>query len=118
MEYEDKLILRLLIAILIFLVYDYIYFIFLFFTKYFSFLTINLLGYSSNLIGNELIINGKPLQIIPACVAMPAYYLLFLLTITTKGLKFKTMIKILAAGILLILVMNILRIDILIILLL
>ena len=114
MKYLEKLSLRILIILLLFLIYDYIYLIALPITTYLSFIFLKLLQYSPTLLNNSISINNTTFSFIPACVALPAYYLLLILILTTKDLDFKKSTKLFFFGSLLILVMNILRIDLLI----
>ncbi len=114
MKYPEKLLLRVLIIFLLFLIYDYVYIIALPITTYLSFIFLNIFQYSPTLANNAISIGNTNFNFIPACVALPAYYLLLLLILTTKDLDFKKSAKILAYGSILILAMNIIRIDLLI----
>ncbi|MEK6952555.1 MAG: pacearchaeosortase [Nanoarchaeota archaeon] len=64
----------------------------------------------------SFIINDIKLNFIPACIASGAYLLLIILTLTTE-MSFKKATKIIAQGFLIILIANLIRIDLLIILL-
>jgi len=114
MKYQDKLILRILIIFLVFLLYDHSYLLFSQLTKYLGYLSLNLFGYGVNLINNNLIVNNQTFALISACIALPAYYLLFFLILITKDIKSKDSVKIFLVGSLLILLMNVIRIDLLI----
>ena len=114
MKYLEKLALRTLIILLLFLIYDYIYIIALPITTYLSFIFLKLFQYSPILLNNTISVGNTNFNFIPACVALPAYYLLLILILTTKDLDFKKSVKLFIIGSILILAMNILRIDLLI----
>jgi len=114
MKYPEKLALRVLIILLLFLIYNYIYIIALPVTTYLSFIVLKILQYNPTLIGNSISVNNITFSFISACVALPAYYLLLILLLTTKDLNVKSSIKLFFIGSLLILAMNIIRIDLLI----
>ncbi len=63
---------------------------------------------------NFLIVNGFPFEIVEACVATTAYYLLWLLCFLTKDIKLKIRLKLLLYGFLLILGMNLFRVALLV----
>ena len=66
------------------------------------------------LIKNVIIINNEiPIEIIKACVAASAYYLLFILNLSTPKIKIKTRIKMILAAFATLLFFNISRIVIL-----
>lgn len=69
--------------------------------------------YSPSLISNTIIINNFPIQLISACIAGSAYYLLLILNLSTSGIKFGKRIGILLFSFTSLLVINILRIVIL-----
>lgn len=96
------------------LIYQDVYLLLLPLTKVLSFIFLRLIDNSAVILDNSIIFGGKSFNLIPACVALPAYYLLFFLTLTTKDLNFKVSYKLFFIGSLLILVMNIIRIDFLI----
>lgn len=116
MKYEHKLILRVAIALIILLLPINIFYTI--FTKptlslaYFSFMKYSVIE------GNSLIINERNLSFIPACIGASAYYLLALLILLTKDIRFKQGLYLFFLGIFLIFIMNIIRIDVLIIILL
>lgn len=84
-------------------------------TLYLSYLPL-LLKYEDIAIGYDyLLINNNLLRFTMACVATAAYYLFTLLLLLTKDIGFIRLIKMLFSGILLILLFNIARIDLLII---
>ena len=114
MKYEDSFLLRVLTILLAMLLYQDIYSIFLPLTKYLSTISLNLL-YNVKAIENTLLVGNQSFSLIPACVALPAYYLLFFLVLGTKDLSLRKSTKLLVIGSILILAMNIIRIDLLII---
>ncbi|MFH1376679.1 MAG: pacearchaeosortase [Candidatus Woesearchaeota archaeon] len=116
MKYESNLILRTILAILVTGLYNFFYLIFTPATIYSSWILLKVLGYDIGVFGNNLVFSNVNFIFIEACVALSAYYLLFLLIVFTKGLSLKTSLKLLVVGTALILVMNIIRIDLLIIL--
>ncbi len=69
------------------------------------------------IVGNNLLLGGYALRFIPACIAASAYYLIAVLVLLTKDVSLKNRIKLFCLGALLIFVMNIARIDILILIL-
>ena len=109
MKYEYSFILRILFC---FIPVKLFTFILTPITLYLSYLT--LIFYNPIVSGNSLIIRGIPFQFIEACIASYAYYLIILLTLLTKDVRFFDRIKILLLGSLLILIMNVFRIFILI----
>jgi exosortase/archaeosortase family protein len=119
MKYEYSLAARFGLAFLTFLVYDLFYVIFSPLTVFFSFLLLYLLGYSPilNISSNSIIVYGHTLDFIPACTAASAYFLLVILILLTKNIKILTRIYMFLIGSFLILAINIIRIDILIIIL-
>lgn len=64
--------------------------------------------------GKILLVNGFPFDIVEACVATTAYYLLWLLCFLTKDIKLKIRFKLLFYGFLLIFGMNLIRISLLV----
>ncbi len=69
--------------------------------------------YSVTKIGNTLFVNHVPIEIIEACIAGSAYYLFFILNLSTPNIKIKRRIKILLIALISFLIINILRIVIL-----
>ena len=116
MKHEHNLIVRVIIAIVVTSVYNFFYNIFTPATVYGSWILLKLFGYSGSIIGNVMTIRNANFIFIEACIALAAYYLLFLLVIFTKDLSLKQSIKLLVIGSGLILIMNVIRIDLLIIL--
>ena len=74
-----------------------------------------------NLFYDALLISGKiilinrtiPIELIQACIAGAAYYLLLILNLSTREIKLKTRVKMIAFSFLAFLLVNILRIFIL-----
>lgn len=116
MKHEKSLVIRTLIAILVTLLYSYFYAIFNPATIYSSWFLLRIFGYNAIINGMTLLVNGGGFAFIAACIALSAYYLLFLLVIFTKGLGLKKSLKLFFLGALLILAMNAVRIDLLIVL--
>lgn len=69
--------------------------------------------YNPSLISPVIVINNFPIEIISACVAGSAYYLLLILNLATPKIKFGKRIGILIFSFLSLLIINILRIVIL-----
>jgi exosortase/archaeosortase family protein len=115
MKYRTKLIFRLAIAITILLIpYDYINFAFTKITLYPSYL-LALLKYSNVVLENNyMIINNTLLRFIPACIGASAYCFLLVIILLTKDIKLKTRINLFLLGSLLILILNMIRIEVLI----
>ena len=114
MGYYKNLVIRIVIALIIFIIpYSLINYLLLKLTLYGSY-PLLLTKYSPTIIGNSFMINNNLLNIISACVATSAYYLLLVLIIFTKDLRLKTSIYLFLIGSTLILAANIIRIDILI----
>lgn len=108
MKYFPKLAIRLLIGFSFMFFYGF-YHKFLFpLTVYPSYFLINLF-YDIQLVGNSFFIENSVINVVPACIAVIAYALLFLLIIFTKDLSFIKSVKIFFVGGLLILAMNVLR---------
>jgi exosortase/archaeosortase family protein len=116
MKYWSKLVLRLVFGLLFVLVYGVFYEVLRVLTIYPSYFLINL-GYSVGLVGNSLFFGGNVVNFIPACIAAVAYALLLFLIIFTKGIGFGKSVKMFVLGSLLILIMNVIRIDLLLVIL-
>lgn len=117
MDYPKKLVIRIVIALALFLIpINIFYLIYLKPTLVYSFLTLSV--YNPILWNDSLIINNDILKFVPACIASIAYYLLAVLILFTKDLSFKKMFQIFVLGSLIIFIANIIRIDLLIIILL
>ena len=116
MKYLKELGFRLLFSLIFILFYGFYYKILFPLTVYPAYFIINLF-YSVSFVGNSFVISNSIVNFIPACIAVAAYALLFLLIIFTKGIGLKKSVKIFLIGSGLILVMNVLRIDLLLIIL-
>jgi len=88
------------------------YFIFTPLTIYPVYFILNLF-FESILIKNIIILQGVAIELIPACIAGAAYYLLFLLNLSTPNIKLLKRIKMLVFAFGTFLVLNIIRIIIL-----
>ena len=86
------------------------YLIFTPLTIYPTFLILNLL-FDSILIKNVIIINNEiPIEIIKACIAGSAYYLLLVLNLSTPNINLKKRTKMILIAFSALLIMNVLRI--------
>ncbi|MBS3107632.1 pacearchaeosortase [Candidatus Woesearchaeota archaeon] len=108
MKYEHKLGLRVILALI--LIYPVFNFIITPLTKYLVYF-ISLTFFSISLNNNIFQLGNYHLEFVSACAAISAYYLIFILVIFTKDLSFKNTFKIFFTGALLILIMNLLRIE-------
>ena len=89
------------------------YFIFTILTIYPVFLILRFF-FNAILVSNVIIINNKiPIELIQACIAGSAYYLLLILNLSTPGIKIKKRITMIFFAFASLLVINILRIVIL-----
>ncbi|HLD15415.1 MAG TPA: pacearchaeosortase [Candidatus Nanoarchaeia archaeon] len=116
MNYYKNLSLRLVISLAILIFYKIFYFVFIPLTLYLSYFSLKLF-YNPVLIDNSIFIKGNELVFVEACAALSAYLLLALLILLTKNINLKKSLKIFFVGSLLILAMNLIRIDVLIIVL-
>ena len=116
MKYYGNLSLRLVAALLILIFYKIFYFIFIPLTLWLSYFTLKIF-YNPVIQESSIFIEGKQLIFVPACAALSAYILLALLILFTKNIEFKKGVKLFFIGGLLILIMNLIRIDLLIIVL-
>jgi exosortase/archaeosortase family protein len=115
MEYKQKLFVRFIFVIFAIIFYNFLFYeIFKPLTIYGSYLFLLIFESGIKLVGDSLIISGGAFEFIHACIASSAYFLLFILLISTKNIKLMKGIKLFFIGSLLILLMNIFRIDILI----
>ncbi len=118
MKYTQELFIRVGIAVLLFVIpVNVFYLLFAKITLWGSLSIFYLLGYPIQVNGHILSLNGQGLEFVSACVATSAYYLLALLVLLTKDIKLKDRFYVFISGGLLILLMNLIRIDILIYLL-
>jgi len=114
MKYVKELLVRVFIAIVLLVIpVNIFYFLFSKVTLWGSLPFLYILGYSIKVEGYTLFLDGKILDFIPACVATSAYYLLTLLVLLTKDIKLKTRFYLFLSGCFLIFLMNVVRIDIL-----
>lgn len=67
-----------------------------------------------SLVGNFIIYNSFAFELISACVAGSAFYLLFILIMSSYGIKAKTRLQLIIFSFFTLLILNILRIDLLI----
>lgn len=86
-------------------------------TMYIAYIPIKILGYQISINNDIISIGEHTLRFISACTATSAYYLLAILVLLTKDIRLKRGVKIFVTGALLILLMNIIRIDLLLIVL-
>ena len=107
MKYESKLLIRILLALAI------PYYLFQIILTPITISLLKIINFNIQVNNNIFIINNIHLIFIPACAAISAYYLIFILTIFTKDLSLKKSLMILATGFSLILAMNLFRIEIL-----
>lgn len=119
MNDNTKLMLRLGILLAIFLLpINIFHIIFSKATLILSYNLLNVLGLNPALRPESIIIDNFNLLFVPACVATSAYYLLTALILLTKNIPLKKIFMLFAFGSLLLLIMNVIRIDILIVILL
>jgi len=88
------------------------YFIFTPLTVYFVYLLLNIF-FDASVSGNIIDIPNYSIEIIKACVAGSAYYLLLILNLSTPKIKLKKRLKILGFSFGFLLIVNILRIFLL-----
>lgn len=118
MKYETKLFLRVSTAVILLALPINIFEILLKIpTMYLSYITMKVIGYNIALNGDLITIGEYTLRFISACAATSAYYLLSILILLTKDIKLKEGIKMFAIGSMIILIMNLARVDILLIVL-
>ncbi len=114
MKYTKDLFVRILIAVsLLVIPVNIFYFLFSNITLWGSLPFLYLLGYSIKANSHTLLVNNQSLGFVPACVATSAYYLLALLVLLTKDVRLKTRFYLLFSGAFLVFLMNVVRIDIL-----
>ena len=88
------------------------YFVFTPLTIYAVYFTLNVF-FEVFLTGNVIILGGQiPIEIIPACVAGSAYYLLLILNLSIFKIKLSDRLKMISLSFLAFLIINILRIFI------
>ena len=71
------------------------------------------LFFEPSLMGNIILVNQIPIEIISACISGSAYYLLFMLNLSTPNIKIKKRIKMIFIAFASLLILNILRIFLL-----
>ncbi len=109
----SSIFIRYLVLILIAIPNLFIfYFIFTPLTIYPLYFLFNLF-YDVTLINHVLFVSSFPIEIIPACVAGAAYYLLLMFNLSTPGMEAKRRIKLIGISFLTLLIINITRIFIL-----
>lgn len=114
-KYIYSIFLRYLILVITALPSFWIfYFIFTPLTLYPSYFVLKLL-FGATLTGNVILIgqNSVPVEIIDACIAGSAYYLLLILNLSIPDIKFKKRIKMIFFAFFSFLIVNIIRIIIL-----
>ena len=115
---ENKSFLDILIRYFILLVaalpdFGIFYFVFTPLTIYAVYFILSMF-FNVSLMKDVILISGRfPIQIIGACVAGSAYYLLLILNLSTPGIKFVKRMKMISFSFLVFLVFNILRIVLL-----
>ncbi len=113
MDKTKSIILRYLVILLLGLGNLYlIYTIITPLTIYTTYFILNLFQ-DATLLRNFIIIGDTAIELIPACIAGSAYYLLLILNLSTPNLKQKTRLKTLTLSLGLLFTFNILRIIIL-----
>ena len=85
------------------------YFIFTFLTIYPTYFLLRFF-FKASVIYNFIFVNNLPIEIIGACVAGSAYYLLLILNLSTREIKIKKRIEMLLFSFALFLAINVLRI--------
>lgn len=71
------------------------------------------LFFEPTLIKNIILINEIPIELIPACIAGAAYYLLLILNLSVPNIKIQKRIKMISLSFTVLLILNILRIFLL-----
>lgn len=109
-----KIITRYLILLLVAVPNFWLFYaIFTPLTVYFVHLSLSIF-FDTLLTGNVIILDNRiPIEIIPACVAGSAYYLLLILNLSIAKIKLKDRIKMISLSFLIFLLINVLRIFIL-----
>jgi len=85
------------------------YFIFTPLTLYPVYFLLNIF-FPASLTGTTILINNYPIELIPACIAGAAYYLLLILNLSVPDIKFQKRIKMILFSFTFLLILNILRI--------
>lgn len=106
----QNIFLRYFILILVAIPNLYLfYLIFAPLTIYPTYFLLNLF-FNASLNQNIIQFNGSSIELISACIAGAAYYLLLILNLSTPQIKFKKRIKLIFSSFLIFLILNILRI--------
>jgi exosortase/archaeosortase family protein len=114
MKYEKKLIVRLSFALIAILFYNIIFYESVKpLTIFGSYFFLSLFDTGLTMTKTAIISGTHTFEFIRACIASSAYFLLFILIISTKDIRFVKSINMILVGSLLILLMNIFRIDLL-----
>ncbi len=71
------------------------------------------LFFDSSLMGNIILVDKFPIELIPACIAGSAYYLLLILNLSTPKIKIQKRVKMILFSFTFLLILNILRIFLL-----
>ena len=109
MKYLYNFLLRYVLCFIPVIVFEFIFTPITIYGVYFL-----LKPFNPAVIGNIMTVNGIPFTFIDACIAPYAYYLIFILALSTKDLELKTRIKIIIFGFILVLAMNYFRIALLV----
>ncbi len=113
MRYTYKLVIRLILMLIVAFLFPYVYIILNPLTLNISYYLLQLFV-NASLINSSIMVNNITLNFINACSAGAAYLLLIFLILSTKALSFKKMLLMFLIGASLIFIMNIVRIEILI----
>lgn len=105
MKYAWQLILRVLLC---FIPISFFNFILMPITIYLSYFILWFFG--AALIENQISLGMYSFEFIDACIAPAAFYLLWVLVMLVKDIKFKMRVKMVLLGFLLLLTMNVLRV--------
>jgi exosortase/archaeosortase family protein len=108
-NYYSDLFIRLFAILLVTINFNLFYVVLAPITLYLSYFIINIF-YDAVIIGHSIGVSGFGFNIIDACVAGAAYYLLFFLTIGLKDSSWTKRAKMFFSGALILLVVNVLRI--------
>ena len=107
------LVLRYLSAILLLIFSDFLYKALQPLTFYSVYYLTSLFADARLLSSTELIVGTQTLEFVPACAAVLAYILLYILILFTRGISFRLGLKIALIGSVVILVVNVFRIEML-----
>ena len=119
MQRKNKIIIDILLrySLLILLAIPNLWLFYMVFTPLTAYPVFALLNlfYDALLISGKIILINRtiPIELIQACIAGAAYYLLLILNLSTREIKLKTRVKMIAFSFLAFLLVNILRIFIL-----